>query len=277
MKAALLQITSSDDPSANLAEVTARIEEAAAAGAGFILTPEVTNVLSTSRRHQRDVLRTEAEDPTLAGLREAAARLGIWLSIGSLALKTDGEKFANRGFIVAPDGSIRARYDKLHMFDVEVSPEETYRESDAYQRGDKAVVVETPFGTLGLSICYDIRFPHLYRALAKAGATIILVPAAFSYETGAAHWEPLLRARAIENTAYVLAAAQTGLHPASQGKQRRTHGHTMVVSPWGEVLCDAGTEKSICYIDLDPDAVAQARKRVPSLGHDVPFQMTHAK
>lgn len=273
MKAALLQMTSSDDPEANLAVMLGQMREAAANGAEFILTPEVCNCVSSSRSHQNAVLRLEHEDATLAALQDGARDLGVWLLIGSLALKTqdpDG-RFANRSFMINPDGDIVARYDKIHMFDVQVTPEETYRESDGYRPGDKAVLAETPFGVVGMTICYDVRFPYLHRQLAKAGATILTVPAAFSHVTGAAHWETLLRARAIETGCYVLAPAQTGTHPATRGQGRRTYGHSLVISPWGEILSDAGEETGISYVDLDPNAVAQARRKVPSLTHDREF------
>ncbi|MEQ9692826.1 carbon-nitrogen hydrolase family protein [Shimia sp. SDUM112013] len=273
MKTALLQITSSDNPEANLTNLRDQCRAAARNGAGFVLTPEVSNCVSGSRNHQNSVLRLEADDKTLSALQEDARSLGIWLLIGSLALKTEDAdgRFANRSFLINPEGQIAARYDKIHMFDVQVTPEETYRESDGYRPGQKAVLAETPFGKIGMTICYDIRFPYLHRALAKAGATILTVPAAFSYVTGAAHWEALLRARAIETGCYVLAPAQTGKHTASRGPERKTYGHSMVISPWGEVLCDAGTETGICYVDLDPEAVAKARGRVPSLTHDQRF------
>jgi predicted amidohydrolase len=274
MRTALLQLTSSDDPAQNLATVQGLLHEAAAAGAGFALTPEVTNCVSTSRAHQIDVLRVEADDTTLAALRDTAAKLGIWLLIGSLAVKSDPpeDRFANRSFLIGPDGDIRARYDKIHMFDVDVSETETYRESLGYAPGDRAVVAQTPFGTLGLSICYDIRFPYLYRALAQAGAQILTVPSAFSPVTGAAHWEALLRARAIETGAWVLAPAQTGTHPATSGKSRTTYGHSMAVSPWGEVIADSGILPGLTFVDLDLDAVAKARTRVPSLTHTRKFE-----
>jgi predicted amidohydrolase len=269
MKTALLQLNSSDDPEQNLGTVQGLIAEAAAVGAGFVLTPEVTNCVSASRLRQREVLCHEQDDPMLAAVRAQAQDLGIWVLIGSLALKTsdhDG-RFANRSFLIGPDGTIGARYDKIHMFDVQISPEETYRESDGYRPGDKAVVSDTSFGRIGLSVCYDLRFPHLYQSLAKAGATILTVPAAFSQVTGAAHWEPLLRARAIETGCYVLAPAQTGLHEASCGKQRRTYGHSMAISPWGEVLVDGGTEPGVHFFDLDASSIEKARCRVPSLSH----------
>lgn len=274
MRTALLQLSSSDDPVANLATTTARIEAAVAEGAGFVLTPEVTNCVSASRTRQQEVLQHEADDRTLAALRDLAARRGIWLSIGSLAVKTgdsDG-RFANRSFLIDPQGAIAARYDKIHMFDVTVSETEIYRESAGYRPGDRAVIAETPFATLGLSVCYDIRFPGLYRALAHAGAEVLLVPSAFSPVTGAAHWEALLRARAIENGCWVLAAAQCGQHTAQRGKQRTTYGHSMAVAPWGEVVAQAGTEPEVLFVDLSRDAVDKARSRVPSLTHDRDFE-----
>ncbi|UWR84332.1 carbon-nitrogen hydrolase family protein [Phaeobacter inhibens] len=273
MRAALLQMTSSDQPAENLEMVRQMIDDAVAGGAGFVLTPEVTNCLSGSRSHQQSVLHQEADDPTLSALRDKAAQHGIWLSLGSLALKTtdtDG-RFANRQFLIDPKGEIVARYDKIHMFDVDVTPEETYRESDGYRPGHEAVVAETPFAVLGLTICYDVRFPYLHRRLAKAGAQVLLAPAAFSHVTGAAHWHALLQARAIETGCYVLAAAQTGTHAASRGQSRRTYGHSLAVSPWGEILADGGTDIGITYIDLDLEKVAQARRQVPSLSHDREF------
>ncbi len=250
------------------------VREAAARGATFILTPEVTNCVSLDRDWQAGVLQTEEADITLAGLRAEAAALGVWLSIGSLGLKTgdaDG-RFANRSFLIAPDGSVRARYDKIHMFDVDVTPEETFRESAGYRPGDRAVVTDTEFGKVGLTVCYDLRFPHLHRALAKAGAMILTAPAAFSPVTGAAHWEPLLRARAIETGCFVLAAAQTGTHPKTVGPTRRTYGHSLAVAPWGELLADGGTEPGVVTVDIDLEEVAKARGRVPSLFNDRPFE-----
>ncbi len=210
----------------------------------------------------------------LAAIRDQARALGVWIAIGSLALKTDDPdgRFANRSFLIDPTGKIAATYDKIHMFDVAVSASETFRESDGYRPGNDAVVAQTPFGGIGLTICYDIRFPHLHRVLAQNGAQILLVPAAFSPVTGAAHWEPLLRARAIETGCFVLAAAQTGHHDAQSGKRRQTYGHSMAISPWGAVLCDAGSDPCITYVDLNMDEVAQARSRVPALTHDRDFE-----
>jgi len=274
MRVGLVQLTSSDDPVENLAVVTGYVRDAAADGAEFVLTPEVTNCVSTSRTHQNAVLDPEETDPMLAGLRALAEETGIWLLIGSLALKTDDPdgRFANRSFLIAPSGDIAARYDKIHMFDVDVTAEETYRESDGFRPGNQAVVTDVAGTAIGLSVCYDVRFPHLYRALAQAGAQILTVPAAFSHVTGAAHWEPLLRARAIESSAFVLAPAQCGTHSAQRGAERRTHGHSLAVAPWGEVLADGGTEPGVSLVDLPLDAVDDSRRRVPSLLHDRPFQ-----
>ncbi|RMD91292.1 MAG: carbon-nitrogen hydrolase family protein [Alphaproteobacteria bacterium] len=267
-------MTSSDTPSENLGTLRAMIAEAAAGGAEFVLTPEVTNCVSLSRARQHAVLTPEADDPTLAAMREEAARRGLWLLIGSLALRGEDEadgRFVNRSFLIAPSGEIVARYDKIHMFDVEIGGTENFRESEAFRPGDRAVLAETPFGRVGLSVCYDVRFPMLYRTLARAGAEILTVPAAFSPVTGAAHWEVLLRARAIENGAYVLAPAQCGLHPAREGRQRRTWGHSLAVAPWGEVLVDAGEAPGVVFAEIDLSEVAKARRRVPSLFHDRPF------
>ena len=275
LRAGLIQLNSSDDPLANLPRTQGLVAEAVAQGAQFVATPEVTNVLSTSRSHQKSVLQHEAQDQTLAALRKQAADLGIWLLIGSLGLLTDDAdgRFANRSFLIDPQGNIKARYDKIHMFDVQVTESETYRESDGYRPGDTAVLAQTPFGSIGMSICYDMRFPYLYRQLAKAGATILTAPAAFSPVTGAAHWHSLLRARAIENGCFVIAPAQTGAHSISRGKPRSTYGHSLVVDPWGEVLLDAGEEEGAYLVDMNLEMVGDARKRVPSLDHDRPFQL----
>jgi predicted amidohydrolase len=273
MRAGLIQLTVSDDPAANLAVTVGLIRRAIAGGAEFVLTPELTNGLSSSRAHQRSVFRHEDADETLAALRAEAKAAGIWLLIGSLGLLTqdaDG-RFANRSFLIGPDGDIAARYDKIHMFDVNVSETEVYRESEGYRPGSKAVVAETPFAKIGMTVCYDVRFPALYRRLAQGGAQIITVPAAFNHITGAAHWETLLRARAIETGCFVLAPAQTGFHPESHGKGRRTHGHSLAIAPWGEVLADAGTEPGVTLVDLDLGRVDEARRRVPSLTHDRGF------
>ena len=272
LRVGLVQMTSSDEPAANLAATRELIAEAAAGGARFVLTPEVTNCLSSDRAWQQQVLTWEEADPVLAGLAETARAHGIWLLIGSLALRVHDEpRLANRSLLISPEGGIVTRYDKIHMFDVNVSPTEVYRESAGYRPGDRAVTAALPFATLGLTICYDLRFPHLYRRLAKAGAEILTVPAAFNHITGAAHWEVLLRARAIETGCFVLAPAQCGTHPSRDGRGRRSHGHSLVVAPWGEVLADGGEAPGVVLADLDMAAVATARQRVPALGHDRGF------
>ena len=274
MRIALAQLTSSDDPSENLDTVRSLMARAKAEGADFLATPEVTNCLSASRTHQRNVLRHEADDSTLAGLREEAVRQGLWLLIGSLALKTDDPdgRFANRSFLIDPDGEIKTRYDKIHMFDVQVSETETYRESAGYRPGTEAIVAQTPWGDLGMTICYDLRFPGLFRDLAQTGAQMITVPSAFSQVTGAAHWEVLLRARAIETGAFIIAPAQTGTHPTSRGKTRKTYGHSMVVGPWGDILTQAGTESGLYLCDIDMNEVEHARARIPSITADMPYK-----
>lgn len=273
MRIALLQLNVSDDPSANLETTLGYVRQAAEQGAQFVLTPEVSNCISTSRSHQSAVLQHEADDMTLAALRAEAKLHGIWLLIGSLALKTqdaDG-RFANRSFMIDPQGEVVARYDKIHMFDVDVTPEETWRESEGYRPGALAVVAPTSFAPVGLTICYDLRFPKLHAALATAGAQILTVPAAFSPVTGAAHWHTLLRARAIETGCFVLAPAQTGEHASARHKTRRTYGHSLVVTPWGEVQMDADEAPGVYMTDLDMGEVAKARGRVPSLANARPF------
>lgn len=270
MRVALVQLCSGDDPAENAPEAAARVREAAAGGATFVLTPEVTNCVSGSRSRQRAVLRHEEDDATLAALRDAAAASGVWLLVGSLALLTrdpDG-RFANRSFLIAPDGDVAARYDKIHMFDVDLDGGESYRESSGFRPGDRAEIVAAAGARIGMTVCYDLRFPHLYRDLAKAGADILTVPAAFTVPTGRAHWEVLLRARAIETGCFVLAPAQVGAHRVGQGPERRTWGHSLVVSPWGEVLADAGDAPGIAYAELDLAEIAKARGRIPALLHD---------
>lgn len=273
MRVGLVQLTVTDDPGANLPATRALVQRAVDDGASFVLTPECTNLLSSSRAHQQATLCHETDDPTLAALRDTAAHAGIWLLIGSLGVKTDDPdgRFANRSFLIAPDGAIAAHYDKIHMFDVNVSETEVYCESAAYRPGAKAVLADMPEARLGLTVCYDLRFAQLYRRLAAGGAQILTVPAAFNHITGAAHWETLLRARAIETGCFVLAPAQTGFHAESHGKGRRTHGHSLIVAPWGDVLADAGTEPGVLLADLDLAQVAAARHRIPSLTHDRAF------
>ena len=266
MKVAALQLCASDDPVANLALTLSMVQQASEAGAQFIATPEVTNCVSSSRRRQTEVLALQEDDETLAAMCAAAARFEVWISVGSLALKLpDDDRFTNRSFMIDPSGRIVSQYDKIHMFDVTLSETEQYRESDGYRAGDHAVIADTAFGKIGMTICYDIRFPHLYRGLAKSGASILLIPAAFAQPTGRAHWEVLLRARAIETGCYVIAAAQTGEHQTSQRRPRKTYGHSMIVSPWGEIMADAGADQGIIYADLDLSLVESTRARIPSI------------
>ena len=270
MRAALVQLTSGDDPGANLEVTEALVREAAAGGAALILTPECTNMVSPSRERQREFLRAEAEDVTLARMREVAAELGVSVLLGSLLLKADDdddERFVNRSFLIGPEGGIAARYDKIHMFDVSLKDGESYRESAAFRPGDRAVLTEAAGLRLGLSICYDLRFPRLYRSLAQAGAEVLTIPAAFTVPTGEAHWHVLLRARAIECACFVVAAAQTGTH--ADGRQ--TYGHSLAVGPWGEVIADAGEGAGVTFVEIDQEAIARAREMVPSLRHDRDF------
>ncbi|WP_298679254.1 carbon-nitrogen hydrolase family protein [uncultured Lentibacter sp.] len=274
MKTALVQMTSTDSPAKNLASCEWLVCEAVAQGARFILTPEVSNCIADSKAVLGAVLCRQEDDPFLARMRQLAAKNNIWILIGSLGLKNEqaSDQFVNRSFLIDPLGAIVAQYDKIHMFDVDLPGGESYRESASYVPGRKAVLADTKIGKIGLSICYDLRFPMLYRTLAQAGAQVLTIPAAFAQTTGEAHWHSLLRARAIENGAYVLAPAQTGVHYAKDGKERRSYGHALAVSPWGEVLADAGKDVGICCFDLDLEAVTLARKRLPSLMQDSLFE-----
>lgn len=269
IRGAILQLNVTDDPAANLPVTVGMLRDAVAGGAQFVLTPEVTNCISTSRAHQRDVLQHEEDDITLAALRAEAQAAGIWLLIGSLGVKTDDAdgRFANRSFLIGPDGRIVAKYDKIHMFDVQINATETWRESEGYRPGTRAVLADTDFARIGMTVCYDVRFSHLYRALARAGAQIMTVPAAFSPVTGAAHWHTLLRARAIESGCFVIAPAQTGTHASQTHKTRDTYGHSLVVDPWGEVLVDAGTAPGVYKFTLDMEKGMEARAKVPSLAN----------
>lgn len=274
MRVGLVQLTSSDDPQANLPVVQDFVAQAAQKGAQFVLTPEVTNCVSNSRSRQEEVLSSEADDPTLAALRAQAKDLRIWLLIGSLGLKSDDDdpRFFNRSFLISPDGDIVARYNKIHMFDVTLTEDETYRESDGYQPGDRAVLTEVAGIPLGMTVCYDLRFPYLFRGLAKSGARIMTVPAAFSPETGPAHWEVLLRARAIETGSFVLAPAQCGSHAVSKGRPRNTYGHSMAIDPWGRVLADGGVAPGVTMVDLRLEDVDDIRRRLPSLANERDYQ-----
>lgn len=273
IRAALVQLNASDDPAENLTTLVELYREAHGRGAEFVLTPEVSNCVSASRAHQDTVLQLEEADQTLAGLCREARSLGTWLLVGSLALKTDDPdgRFTNRSFMISPNGEVVARYDKIHMFDVEISQTESYQESAGYRPGNRAVIANTAIGRVGMTVCYDVRFPGLYRRLAQAGAEILTVPSAFATTTGAAHWETLLRARAIETGSYVLAPAQTGTHRATTGKQRSTHGHSLAVSPWGEVIADGGTSTGVTLVDIDLSLVKDARNRIPSIRNDRSF------
>ena len=269
MRVGLVQLCSSDDPRQNLNQTIDFLDEAQRAGADFIATPEVTNCVSTSRALQSEVLVKEGEDQTLRSIKEWSNANGVWVLIGSLALKSDANdgRFVNRSFLIAPSGEIAARYDKIHMFDVQVSATETYRESDGYRSGSKAVVADAGDATIGLTVCYDLRFPQLYQTLARTGANVLTVPSAFSTVTGAAHWHTLLRARAIECGAFVLAPAQTGVHQAAQGKRRQTYGHSLAVDPWGKVLADGGELPGVTLVDIDPARAKVVRAKIPSLEH----------
>ncbi len=273
MRAALVQLNVSDDPLENLPLTLAFLHEAAEAGADIALTPEVTNCVSASRTRQTEVLTDEAADLTLSGIRDVARSRGLWVLIGSLALKggRDG-RFVNRSFLITPEGRIAARYDKMHMFDVSISETETYQESKGYAPGTQAVTVAALGAIWGLTICYDLRFAYLYRALAQAGAQILTVPSAFAPDTGKAHWETLLRARAIETGSFVLAPAQCGTHAARRGRARATHGHSLAIDPWGRILADGGDLPGVTLVDLDMSAVKNTRTRVPSLTHDRDFE-----
>ena len=267
IRAALIQLCASDDPQANLPITLDMIRDAAAQGADLIVTPEVTNCVSTSRGHQASVLVEQADDLTLRAICNLAKDRSVWIVIGSLALASgdnDG-RFVNRSFLVGPDGVVKAWYDKIHMFDVTINEREQYRESAAYRPGNRAVVAQTDVAAIGLSICYDVRFPALYQTLARGGAQIITIPAAFSPVTGAAHWESLLRARAIETGAFILAPAQVGDHELAEGRPRQTHGHSLAIDPWGRVLCDAGQAIGVNIVDLDLSKVKDARKSLPTL------------
>ncbi len=267
-RAALVQLQSTRSVERNIAAAEALIREAAAGGAHFVQTPENTNIMEHDGNRLFSLLTEEDRDPTLARLRAVAAELGIWLHIGSLAVKVAPDKAANRAFVIAPDGAIAARYDKIHLFDVDLVGGESYRESNRIRPGREAVTVDLPWGRLGLAICYDIRFPHLFRALAQdGGATMLSVPAAFTKQTGEAHWQVLLRARAIENGAWLLAAAQGGMHENG----RATHGHSLIIDPWGRVVAEAGIEPCVIAADIDMTMVDDVRGRIPALKHDRPF------
>jgi deaminated glutathione amidase len=268
-KVGLVQMRSGLDPHANLTALLPAIDEAKRGGADYVQTPEMTNILALKREHLFASIVAEEHDPTLATLRELARKLSIYIHIGSLAIKVSQDKAANRAFVIDRNGDIAARYDKIHMFDVDLAGGESYRESNNYRAGDLAVATDLPWGRLGVTICYDLRFPALYRALAEAGASFLAIPAAFTKQTGEAHWHVLMRARAIENGCYVFAAAQGGRHENG----RDTFGHSLVVDPWGKIVAEAGTEPGVIIAEIDPAAVAAARGKVPSLRHGRRFEL----
>jgi predicted amidohydrolase len=266
-RAACVQLRSSDDVAENIRETVRLARDAAAQGASFIATPENTSLMARDAAAKLDNSRDEAHDPALPVFADLARELKAWLSIGSLAIKVSDSKTANRSYLFAPDGSIAARYSKIHLFDVDLASGEVYHESNTVAGGDQAVLADAAWGKIGLTVCYDMRFPLLYRQLAKAGAFLFTVPSSFTVPTGLAHWHVLLRARAIENGAFVIAAAQGGLH----ANGRKTYGHSLIVSPWGEVLAEAGTDPCVIVADIDPDLSRQAREKVPNLQHERVF------
>lgn len=271
-KAALVQMCSGRDVARNVADAVSLVREAAAGGAVYVQTPEVTTLMELDKKRLFEAIEPEDTSAALKTFRELAANLGIWLHIGSMGVKVAADKIANRSFVIAPDGRIAATYDKIHMFDVDLPSGESYRESSSYQAGERAVVVDLPWGGLGLTICYDLRFPHMHRALAQGGAVMISAPAAFTKVTGEAHWHTLLRARAIETQCFVLAAAQGGRHEHG----RDTYGHSLVISPWGDVIAEGGVQPSVIFADVDLRLVKEARERVPSLRHDRAFEVVRA-
>lgn len=265
-RAALIQITAGPEPASNAQINATLIQEAAAGGAQFVMLPEVCNMIEPDRAALRQKVRPEDEDETIACLRDTAAKAGVWVLVGSAVVAPNGPagKLANRSLLIDSTGEIRGRYDKMHLFDVNVGSDDVYRESDTYLGGDKLAMIETPWGLLGMTVCYDLRFPHLYRDYAKAGAVMLTIPSAFTRPTGAAHWHVLLQARAIECGAFVFAPAQTGDHPGG----RKTYGHGLAVDPWGEILIDQGQETGIAYAEIDTRLAEAARSRIPALKHD---------
>lgn len=268
-RAALIQLQSGRRPAVNIDAAIKLIRKAKDRGAHYVQTPEMTNLMEAERERLLELVSPEDSDAGLAALRDTARDLRIWLHVGSLAVKVGPEVAANRSYLIDPNGDVVASYDKIHMFDVDLANGESYRESRLFRPGDRAVVGDLPWGRIGLSICYDLRFPALYRALAEAGSSFIAVPAAFTRQTGEAHWHVLVRARAIENGCYVFAAAQGGLHENG----RETFGHSIVVDPWGVVIAENGTEPGIVMAEVDPAAVTAARSRIPSLQHGRRFEV----
>ena len=268
-RAGLIQMRSGRTPQANLDDAARLIGEAKAAGADYVLTPEMTNIMETSREKLFATVLEEDKDASLAAFRDLARKHSIFVHVGSLAIKVSPDKAANRSYLIGKQGEIVAVYDKIHMCDVDLAGGESYRESRSYRPGESAVVADLPFARFGLTICYDLRFPALYRALAEAGATVLTIPSAFTRQTGEAHWHLLIRARAIENGSFVLAAAQGGQHENG----RETFGHSLAVDPWGRILAEGGTEPGVVIADIDPAEVTAARSRVPSLQHGRRFDI----
>src|SRR3954469_10580278 len=265
----LIQTRAGRSPAANLDAVAKLIGEAKQSGADYVQTPEMTNIMEVSREKLFAAITPEENDASLANFRELARTLSIYVHIGSLAVKATPDKAANRAFLIDPRGEIVARYDKIHMFDVDLANGESYRESRSFRPGELAVVTDLPWARFGLSICYDLRFPSLYRALTEAGASVLTIPSAFTRQTGEAHWHVLMRARAIENGCYVLAAAQGGTHENG----RETFGHSLVVDPWGRIVAEGGTEPGVVMAEIDLAAVAAAPARIPSLQHGRRFEI----
>ncbi|WP_051661129.1 carbon-nitrogen hydrolase family protein [Bosea sp. 117] len=268
-RAALVQMCTARSVEANVAAASALIRQAAGEGATYIQTPEMTGTMEENRQALFKLLHEEEHDPALAAFRALAAELKVHLHIGSLAVKASEHRAANRSYLIAPDGTIAARYDKIHMFDVDLPNGDVYRESTAYRPGELAVLADLPEIRLGFTICYDLRFPALFRALAESGAGMIAVPAAFTKSTGEAHWHILLRARAIETGSFVLAAAQGGRHENG----RETFGHSLIIDPWGTVLAEGGTEPGVIHAEIDPQKVAAVRARIPALDHGRRFEL----
>jgi deaminated glutathione amidase len=271
--AAMVQMRTSLLPEPSLEQGIKLIREAAQQGANYVQTPEVSNMMQLNRKALFEHLKTEEDDPSLKAYRALAKELKIYLHIGSLALRFSPEKAFNRSFLIAPDGMVIASYDKIHMFDIDLPGGESYRESANYQPGETAVITDLPWGRIGLTICYDVRFPALYRALAEAGASFLTVPSAFTRKTGEAHWHVLLRARAIETGCFVFAAAQAGLHE----NKRETFGHSLIIDPWGVVLAEGGVEPGVILAEIDPAKVESARSSVPSLQHGRRFSVADPK
>ena len=267
IKVACVQLRSGEDVEANIRDASELVRKAHKEGAHFVATPENTTLMAADGGAKLEKSFAEKDDPAVPAFAKLADELNIWLLAGSLAIKVSNDKTANRSYLFGPDGRVEVRYDKIHLFDVDLPSGERYRESNTVAPGAEAVVASLPWGRLGLSVCYDLRFPQLYRTLAKAGAEILTVPSAFTETTGKAHWHVLLRARAIENGCFVVAPAQGGTH----ANGRKTYGHSLIVGPWGDILAEGGTEPGVFSAEIDLDDVAAARGRVPALHHDRPY------